>query len=132
MSVGRKRVDCYGLLKNQEETPLSHLPFSFLPCPSINRKPDCSSRPIHTLAITLPLTLKPSLPSTLTFPTLTDFLGELEPLFWPPLSLSFSGNYFYLRLHAYLRDVFLFSSCAFYHSANPFCTVRASICLAGE
>lgn len=67
-------------LKTRKNTPPQpfHLPFSFLPCPSIISQTDCSSRPKHTLTITLPLTLKRNLPSTLTFPTLTDFLGELE------------------------------------------------------
>ena len=104
-------------------------PFSFSPCPSIISPSDCSSRPIRTL----PLTLKPNLPSTLTFPTLTDFLGEPEMHFSSlSFSLSFSGNDFYHWLHAYLRDVFLFFFLHFLSLCSPLCTVRASICFAEE
>lgn len=96
---------------------LAQTPFTthFLPRPAHPSLP--SSRHIHTLTITLPLTHKFSLAPTLTFPTLTDFLGELE-LRFARLSLSLSsGNDFYLWLHAYLD--FFFLSCTFYLSANP-------------
>ena len=74
--------------KNPPTPPLQNTPNShFIPCtvhPSL-----VSSGPVHTLTITLPLTLKPNLPSTLTFPTLRDFLGELE-LHFARFSLSLS------------------------------------------
>lgn len=55
--------------------------FSYLHHPFIISQSGYSSRLIHNLTITLPLTLKPNMTSTLTFPTLTHFLGELELYF---------------------------------------------------
>ena len=113
--------------KNPPTPPLQNTPNShFIPCtvhPSL-----VSSGPVHTLTITLPLTLKPNLPSTLTFPTLRDFLGELElhfARFSLSLSLSLSLSQEMTSIsgckHACLMFFFFFffPSCSLYHSANP-------------
>ena len=111
--------------KNPPTPPLQNTPNShFIPCtvhPSL-----VSSGPVHTLTITLPLTLKPNLPSTLTFPTLRDFLGELE-LHFARLSLSLSLSLFLRKwllslaasMLAWCFSFFFFPSCSLYHSANP-------------
>lgn len=68
-------------LKSRKNFHPIHPPFSYLHHPFIISQTDYSSRLIHALTKTLPLTLKPNMAATLSFPTLTHFLGELEQHF---------------------------------------------------
>lgn len=90
-----------------------------------------SSRPIHTLTITLPLTFKLSLASTLTFPTLTDFLGELESHFTCLHTLSLFLRKWLLSLAACILVwcFCFFLSCALYHSAHSALWAHPSVWL---
>lgn len=100
---------CLKFRKNisSQQKPL-HLPFCFLPSPSITSLLEAHTHTNHNP------TSKP-----LTQPDFDSHLSHIKTLPWESwsctllassfsLSLSFSGNDFHLWLHAYLGDVFLF------------------------